>query len=287
MPLPNFLIVGTPKAGTTAIYNYLNQHPQIYLPSFKEPHFFSFEGESKPHWGINTLEEYSQLFEGVSHEKAIGEASTWYLYSQTAAQRIKHHIPDVKLIAILRNPVDRAYSSWGFRVQSSWEPITDFKKAIEAQRTKNRSGWDFDYLNVGFYYIQLKRYFDLFSRDQIRVYLYEDFKKDAMAVIQDIFAFINVEDSFKPNISVQHNVTKMTTNQWLNKFLSRQSGVKSLVKELVPSVIKEQLSTQVRTANQFKLPPLSSVVRQEILEMYKDDISNLEKLLERDLSTWL
>ncbi|MDY7020400.1 MAG: sulfotransferase, partial [Cyanobacteriota bacterium] len=89
MRMPNFLMLGTPKAGTTAIYNYLKQHPQIYMPPFKEPHFFSFEGEQKPHWGIQTLEDYQALFQEATSEQIIGEASTWYLYSQTAAERIR------------------------------------------------------------------------------------------------------------------------------------------------------------------------------------------------------
>ena len=130
MVLPNFLIIGAAKSGTTSLYSYLNQHPQVYFSPFKEPRFFALEGKEVNYQGpsqvvnqkaINTIDEYEKLFAGVTDEVAIGEASTLYLYSPEAPAKIKQYIPQVKLIAILRNPIDRAYSGYCHLVRDGYE----------------------------------------------------------------------------------------------------------------------------------------------------------------------
>ncbi|MEQ8381958.1 MAG: sulfotransferase domain-containing protein [Coleofasciculus sp. A1-SPW-01] len=287
--LPNFIIIGAPKCGTTAIFNYLNQHPQIYMPSCKEPHFFSFEGENKPHWGIPNLEAYGTLFEGVTDEIAIGEASTWYLYSKTASERIQYHLPEAKLIAILRNPVERAYSSWAFRVQCGWESITNFEQALQAEQSRicdNRE-WDFHYLQSGFYYTQIKRYFDLFPREQIKIYLHEDLKADPVGLLQDIFQFLNIDSNFVPDVSVKHNITSSPRNNYLKLFLARKSRLKSIVKSIIPNKLRQNVVVQLRQYNRVKPSPLLPDIRQRFSQVCKEDILKLENLIERDLSNWL
>lgn len=289
MIMPNFLILGTPKAGTTSIYNYLNQHPQIYLPSFKEPHFFSYEGEKKPQWGIKSLEAYSLLFDGVTRETAIGEASTWYLYSHTAAKQIRDRLPKAKLIAILRNPMERAYSSWAFRVQCGWESIANFEQAIqaEASRRSNNWEWDFHYLQAGFYYKQIKRYYDLFPKEQVRVYLYEDLKANPTGLLQIIYQFLNVDDTFTPDISIKHNTTSLPRFDFLNLFLTQKSKTKDFFKTLLPYRFRQTLASQLRQENQVKISPLTLDLRQQLLSLYREDIFKLEDLLNQDLSKWL
>jgi hypothetical protein len=289
MILPNFIIVGAPKCGTTAIFNYLKQHPQIYMPSCKEPHFFSFEGENKPHWGIPNLEAYSSLFEGVTDEIAIGEASTWYLYSQTAAERIRYHIPEAKLIAILRNPVERAYSSWAFRVQCGWESITNFERTLQAEQSRisDNFEWDFHYLQTGFYYNQVKRYFDLFPRERIKIYLHEDLKADPVGLLQDLFKFLNIDINFVPDVSVKHNITSSPRNNYLNLLLARKSRLKSVVKSIITNNLRQKLVGKIRQYNRVKPFPLSPEIKQRFSQVYKEDILKLENLIERDLSSWL
>ena len=146
MSMPNFLIIGAAKSGTTSLYAYLEQHPQAYLSPKKEPEFFSYEGrevdfngpkgEEQANHGIKqhitaNIEEYRALFRGASDEKAIGEASTMYLYSPQAPSRIKHYIPKVKLIAIFRNPVDRAYSTFSYLTLQGREPLSEFSQALQ------------------------------------------------------------------------------------------------------------------------------------------------------------
>jgi hypothetical protein len=289
MVLPNFLIIGTPKAGTTAVYKYLDRHPEIYFSSIKEPHFFSFIGEQKPHWGVKTLAEYEQLFAEVKNEKAIGEASTWYLYSQTAAEQIKQHIPHAKLIIMLRNPIDRAYSSWAFRVQCGWESIANFERALamESDRIKNNYEWDFHYLQSGFYAEQIGRYLKLFSRNQIHICLYEDFRSNPSAAIHNIFNFLEVDCTFKPDTSVKHNVTYLPKNTLVNSLFSNRSNLKRSIKALIPESLRNLVITKIRQNNQLQLPPLSPQIKQQYISLYREDILKTAKLIDRDISQWL
>jgi len=155
MNMPNFLIIGAPKSGTTSLAQYLGQHPEVYISPKKEPYFFAFENEQVDFLGpgiqgkdhiINSavvvdLEEYRRLFQGVSNEVAIGEASTLYLSFPKAAERIKYHIPDVKLIAILRDPADRAYSGFMHSLRDNCEPIADFAQALAAEEERIKLNW--------------------------------------------------------------------------------------------------------------------------------------------------
>ena len=152
MTMPNFLIIGAVKAGTTSLHDWLSQHPQIYMSSIKELNFFAFEGDNLEVFkgkfnkeylaGFETtLQGYRKHFQGVTNEIAIGESSPTYLYHPKAPERIQHYIPDVKLIAILRNPVERAYSNYLHTIRDSIEPFTDFAQALEEEESRIQDGW--------------------------------------------------------------------------------------------------------------------------------------------------
>ena len=145
MTMPNFFIVGAQKAGTTSLYHYLNQHPQVYMSPIKEPFFFDHElsaggqvvrrefgGRRQPPRFAN-IEEYSALFDGVGDEKAIGEATPLYIYAPGTPERIERYVPGAKSIALLRHPADRAYSAFLYAVRIGAEPLTDFAQALRAE----------------------------------------------------------------------------------------------------------------------------------------------------------
>jgi Sulfotransferase family len=171
MTMPNFLIIGAGKAGTSSLYQYLKQHPQIYMSPIKETNFFALEGQdlnfADPRdrinkYSITKIEDYYAQFEAVSNETAIGEASPLYLYEPKAPEQIQHYIPDVKLIAILRNPVDRAYASFLYLHREQRESLEYFSEALDAEpsRIQNNYPWIWHYKNLGFYAEQLQRYFE-------------------------------------------------------------------------------------------------------------------------------
>lgn len=298
MVMPNFLILGAANSGTTSLYDYLKQHPDIYMPEVKEPRFFAFEDEALKFCGpgdehrnansVTRLDEYRALFSGVTKEKAIGEASPPYLYIPKAAERIRHHIPNAKLIAILRNPADRAFSNFMHQRAIGYEPLADFSMAIEDEETRIKNNWSFiwHYRARGYYYKQIKRFMDIFPHENIRIYLYEDFSENNVALIQDIFRFLGVDDTFCPNVSIQHNPTGEPKSQFFMRFLRDPGLAKAIAKRLLPYSLRANLKSRLlarNTAGQAMPPDF----RRKLLEDYRPDIAKLEKLLDRDLSVWL
>jgi len=196
---PNFFVIGAAKSGTTSLYNYLAQHPDIYMSPVKEPNYFSFLGEppnfsgppantdnsffrdrlrrEKYEFSVTSLRDYEQLFSGVRGETAIGESSVSYLYFPAVANRIKERVPSAKLIVILRNPVSRAYSKYQQFRRDASEPLVSFAEALAAEPGRIRKNWSptWFYADRGFYYRQLRTYYELFERNQIHISLYEDF----------------------------------------------------------------------------------------------------------------
>jgi len=299
MTTPNFLIVGAAKAGTTSLYYYLRQHPQIYMSPAKEPSFFAFEGEKLdfPAGTISKdflaqlktdIESYCELFKGVSREIAIGEASAIYLYNPKAPERIKHYIPTVKLIAILRNPVERAYSDFLHHIREGNEPLMDFAQAIQEEeaRIRNNWGWGFHYVQKGFYFTQLRRYFEKFNQNQIKVYLYEDLEDNPIAVLQDIFHFLGVDETFIPDTSLRYNVTGIPRSRLLHRFLIKPNFIKAPFKPLFPEKLRKRMVMYLKNRNLVK-PPLPPRVRNWLIRLYRDDILRLQDLIQRDLSQWL
>jgi hypothetical protein len=300
--MPNFLIIGAPKSGTTSLAQYLGQHPEIYISPQKEPYFFAFENEQVDFLGpgiqgkdhiINNavvvdLEEYRRLFQGVSDEVAIGEASTLYLAFPKAAERIKHHIPDVKLIAILRNPADRAYSAFMHALRDNYESITDFSSALAAEEERIKLNWGplWRYQDQGFYYRQLKQFFDLFDSHQIKIYLYEDLVNNRSGLLRDVFDFIGVDENFIPDTSAKYNVTGIPKNKLLHELLSKPNLLRTSVKTIIPQGFRKKLAINLKNANLAK-PELPQEIRQQLIEIYREDILELQKLIQRDLTTWL
>jgi len=300
MTMPNFLIIGTAKAGTTSLYHYLKQHPEIYMSPKKEPRFFAFEGRQPDFKGpgdqihINTttitgIDDYKSLFSNAKREKAIGEASVIYLYySEAASVCIKHYIPDAKLIAILRDPVDRAFSAFTHLVRDGHERLTDFERAIEEEDRRVRDNWTpmWHYTRRGLYYDQLRRYFQLFDRERIGVWIYEDFKSDPFALLGEIFRFLEVDDSFTPDTSLRYNPSGIPKNRPLQTTLARLSRLKPYLNPRL-SDAATRIATKVRRWNMDAPPQLSLQSRARLIEIFRPDIEKLQELIGRDFSAWL
>ena len=293
--LPNFLIIGADKSGTTSIYSYLDQHPEIFMSPIKEPNFFFVENKYEE-WQyplyskelsknfIWTLEDYLKLFDGVKKEKAFGEASPTYLNSADAAKNIKRHIPNAKLIAILRNNADRIFSTYTMFVRLGHEKRA-FEDALHDEIEKKATSRL--YINHGYYFDRVNLYFNEFNRDQLRIYLYEDLKNRQMWLLEDMFKFIGVDHTFEPDISKAHNVTpKMAVNSKMSTLLEGQNTIISNLKSYLPSKLKKVLKTYIYKKF-YKKPQLSEDTRKKLVEIYREDIINLQTLIRRDLSPWL
>jgi hypothetical protein len=307
MTLPNFLVIGAQKAGTTSLYHYLAQHPQVYMSPIKEPCFFNHEidpdgkvveeGFGNPGQRtsrISHIEEYRALFRGVNNETAIGEASPPYIYVPGTAERIKRYVPEARVIAVLRNPADRAYSAFLHAVRIGKEPLTDFVRALLEEETRVRENWHytFHYRSRGFYYAQLRRYYRVFGWERVGIWLYEDLRKDPVGVAQGIFRFLGVDDTFVPNTSSKHNVSGVPKGETARATIRAMDTLASAFLETFTSESKiYPLLSKVRHRVQSRIvtkpPALDSKTRAELTDSYREDILKLQELIGKDLSAWL
>lgn len=284
--MPNFLIIGAQKSGTTSLYYYLSQHPDIFMVPDKELHYFTYL-DDEDHKYYLTEEGYLSHFQDGAGFKAVGEASPSYLYSKAAPSRIKAFNPNMRLIAILRNPVDRAYSNYLHNLRRGTEPVDDFMKAIQLEAERIKDGWDFSfhYAAKGFYHEQLQRYYDVFDRDQLKVVLLDDLRKNPLETMRQLFAFLQVDTNFQPDLSARHNTAGIAKNKviggWLNR-LQRSSAVNRVIKVLVPYKLREKLKRSIYTT-----PPMPEKAKETLYEVFQDDVTRLQTLINRDLSDWL
>lgn len=295
--LPNFLIIGAFKSGTNSLYHYLEPHPQIFMCPAKEPSFFAFEGQEIMDnvWAkkniITQFDEYKKLFSGVKDEAAIGEASPFYLVSSQAPERIKHYLPNAKLIAILRNPVDRAYSQWQMEYRQGTEKIDNFAQAVQVKQTGSDGTERQRFVYGGKYFSLLRRFYDLFDRSQISVLLFDNLLKDRIGLLKKIYNFLNVDPTFiAENISVRYNEGGLPRNMVSGFFTQKIYPHLSELKTVLPQGVQERATALSRTLKKkllVKPPDLSPELRSELSDLFKEDILLLQDLIQEDLSIWL
>ena len=292
--LPNFLIIGASKCGTTALYYYLKQHPEISFSDLKEPKYFSSVNESFPHNGIGdrsvdryaikSLTEYKALFADIEN-KRVGEASpdTLYFFDKTASH-IKETLGDVPIVIMLRNPVKRAFSAFMYLKRDSREKL-NFRDGLLAENKRLKDNWDFiwGYKKCGLYYNQVKSFTDNFSN--VKVVLQEDLKNDTSATLEDIYSFLEVDEKFKTDVSIKHNESGMPNNIFSNFLLSRNNIFSTVIRELMKRFIPRDLLEKVASKS---LERMSILEKDEIAlkPYFFNDICKLENLINKDLSSW-
>jgi hypothetical protein len=266
------------------------------MPNVKEPMFFNNYKQNRKHYvlgrkakKIKTMQQYQLLFNDVKSEKAIGEASPSYIYNSLAPILIKEEIPDVKIITILRQPISRAYSNFLHTRRSGREPIEKFEDALKEEKIRMQNNWSpmYFYKDKGFYYKQLKRYFEIFHKESIKVLLFEEVVKDPVRVSKEIFKFLEVDDNFIPNIKYKTNVsgTPKGLFGWIIKKLRFYNLIPNIqFSKFLPDFLLNMIFNTVYS----KPEKLDEVLKKELTrKFYKKDILKLEKLIEKNLSHWL
>ncbi len=294
MPYPNFILFGASKSGTTSLYKYLEQHPQVFMSAVKEPGFFSNLGRTPhiPPEQQNTtlstyysLDAYLKLFEGAEGRTAIGEASSFYYLYPQAAEAIKEHIPNVKLLAILREPIERAYSDFVHQRQLGKERQTEFAKV--AGQEMNNEPIPRNYLVHSLYHKCLQPYFELFPREQIRIYLMEDLTSRPDWMFRDVFSFLGVDPAFLPDTSHRHNPTTVAKYEWIEELITTSNPIKNCLAPLIPRQSKlRDLVRKIRWRNRYK-PGFDPRLRKQLVGYFREDVLQLQHLLQRDLSGWM
>ena len=300
---PNLFIVGQPKSGTTALHQFLGQHPEIYMSSIKEPHFFcsDFHLESDRAYGkqrffdFRSESAYMQLFARAKNVKIAGESSTNYLYSQVAAEKIHNFNPDAKIIIVLREPAKFLYSLHSHYVKFTEENEPDFLTALalETERKQEKatsprvtSPSYLYYSQRVKYYQQIKRYCDRFDSDQIKIVIFEEFKSDNERVFREILEFLGVDSSFTPEyaaINVNKEVKFKAVNNLVNSPL-----VKSISKNLLSQEFNDFVRDNIVEKflwHQAAKTQMPEEIELKLMQQYLPEVNTTSELLNLDLVT--
>ena len=284
---PNFLVVGAAKAGTTSLHEFLGQHPQIFMSANKEPHYFVHG------YGVKEWDQYLALFEGVTTQKAVGESSTLYLCCEESAEWIKSTLGEIKIIIILREPARRAFSLYGWMVREGYEDAETFAEALRREPArlaapefrKNSLQFFLDYLyfQTGLYSGQVRRFLEIFGREHVKIFLFEDFTKRPLEVCREIFQFLGVDDQFTPRVSVQNEGRMPRSISVQHALRSHRLGL-----QFVPRPWRRRLARKLMRLNLRwgKKPELDRPAYEELRGRYADDVRALETLLNLDLARW-
>jgi len=284
----DFFIVGAPKAGTTSLYHYLNEHLEVEMSSQKEPDYFSDDAlqEQGMYYGknrIDTLDKYNNLFVNPQ-AKLRGEGSVSYFFYYDVPNKIKKYNPDSKIIIMLRNPIDRAFSHYlmDYRLGLVSESFEDIVK--KNSNHKYAHLFYQQYIQVGEYANQLKRYLNVFNRENILLIDYEDFKKDVAGVVNKTYLFLGVNDDFQPNLNKKHNTYSMPKNRIIRYIYSFVP-----LRNLLTSIFSKEMikSTRNFLFKSDKKPIMQVETRLFLKKHFEKDVNELSELLNKDYTKWI
>lgn len=304
--LPTFIVAGAPNAGTTSLYGYLAQHPAIYMSPVKEPTFFGatdllarprvraerdrMHAEAERYLGAGAppgarlwvfdWDQYVALFQGAGTRPAVGEASVSYLWLPSAARAIRARLPEARLVFILRDPTERLFTR--YLATPARERRRSFREQFQAAQDPD-DPWSLNPI-VGQYGTHLRRFFDLFPREQIRVHLYEDYRADARRVVRDVLQFVGVDPEYPLDLSAREHETWVPRAPLLDAVRRKLFGDRSPAR-LLPDRARGLLRGLYRR-------PAGEVVmnaddRKLVVQYYRDEILRTASLVERDLASWL
>lgn len=298
--LPNFYIAGGARCGSTSLFAYCKAHPQIFMAQIKEPNFFSYGYGKVPYAGpgrsrvyatsVKKLDTYVALFNGAGQAHAVGEASINYMLHPEACLGIRAMTPEARLIFSLRQPVDRAWSSFQRSRHEGTESEPDFLTAWKDDDRRRAAGhWSNIHRYKSLYGRHLRVWFETFPREQIKVILFDDLKADPKAVMRDVYAFLGVDPDFEPDTSVVHNQSGDIANPVLRKLWLGTAGLRAALVPLIPLTWRGRLFPMI-ARNQNVRPPkekLGRELREMLTAELREDILTLQNLIDRDLSMWL
>lgn len=301
MALPDVLVIGAPKAGTTALHAALARHPEMYMSPVKEPKFFLTDGPPPTRGGpgdaqtyrehVWRREDYEALFAAAPEGTLRGESTPFYLFDRDAQLRIRRAIPDVKMIALLRDPVERAHSNWTHLWSAGLEPIDNVVDACAAEPERATAGWAafWRYAELGRYGEQLQHLYKVFPREQVLVLRYRRIHEEPAATLDEICAFLGVRTGLIDTIPWE-NVTNHVADSPSSRALRHLLRAGARVGEHVPSPVRRAARGPLLAAlHRERRPrqPLTWDDRKRLIPYFADDIDLLEEITGADFGDWL
>jgi len=288
----NFFIIGAQKSATTSLYNYLSEHPDIFMPQVKENHFFVDDRIYKK--GIAHFHKY---YKSYSNEKLIGGAYVHMLSSKEAPERVYHYNPDAKFLIMLRNPIDRAYSAYHFAIKNGWEsPTTAFMDTIQMEQQRLHGSLtertDLSYFYVGLYSLHLSNWFKYFPKDRFLILFDSDFFSDTHKEVKKVLQFLSVADSYNINTNKVYNKSGDVRFKKLHHFLrNKDSKIRQGIGKFLPFGLKSFYRRQILSSidkfnkieKEYKPLPLSD--KERLFKYFEEDLKNLSALVGKDVYT--
>lgn len=312
---PNFFMVGVVKGGTTSLHHYLAMHPEVYMSPVKETNYYSRKDIDTSKFAkayahdvnvdlkgflasdmketihiahVTEEEDYNNLFKNVKNEIAIGEASNSYILYKNAPKLIFEDYPHAKIIVMLRNPIERAFSQYVMNLRLGKTLVKDFIEEIEQDAATKNTGWgaNHQYLYIGNYYEQVKRYLDIFPEEQLLICWYNEYKANSEKVVKSIYKFLGVDENFGVDTSEKLNTAGVPKFGKLN-YLINQFGIISWAKRNFPRSWRASFKKLMYTDDKGQIPEITSKEKAYLINYYKEDILKLQELLGKDLNHWL
>lgn len=285
----NIMIAGTQKAATSSLQRYMGEHPDVITHPALEFTYFVLEDE----WKQGYEKRYRHQFgDHIDNSKKIMAKNVGIMYFEHALQHLKEHNPNVKIIIVLRNPVDRAYSAYWYARWRGHETVESFDEALHADPSRADtfvSRGIIDYLGRGEYAKQLDMVYKYFDKSQVLIIFQEDMKKDMKNIMKRVFEFSGLDSSFVPNLEKKYNESSRSIFPKISRWLrSENSPIKSILKSVISPRLLTKAKYKVSSLNSalYSPPPMNPKTRQYLIDYYKPHNEKLEKIVGRDLSSW-
>lgn len=282
MRKPNFFIVGAPRCGTASLYSYLKQHPEVWVSVVKEPHFFGSDLTVQPHT-VREEELYLELFAGAGDRPRLGEASVWYLSSERAPYEIRAYAPDAKILILLREPAQMAYSLYSLYARTGNEDLPTFEEALAAEPERRQGGRvppgayfpeGLLYTHHARYAEKVARYFEVFGRENVHCIVFDDFVRDTAGAYRRTLEFLGVDPSFDAELDPRKASQKV-----------RMLAIRQL-RNASPEVTRRLRLEEMKKHDGGPREPLAPELAARLRSLFADDVARLGRLLDRDLSAW-
>jgi hypothetical protein len=293
--LPNFLIVGAEKCGTTSLYQYLKQHPDVYLPAKKELHYFAYDdigkiardpgGQSVLTHACATREEYESYYRGIGAYAAVGEVSPSYFYFSQTSERLQSELDDPRIIIMLRDPVKKAHSQYMHLVRDNREHLSFFD-ALMAEEQRIEAAWGplWRYTESSLYSSRVAKYLQVFGKDRVKIGFFEDLLKSPKTVVNDLFEFIGVAPDGSIDTSRVYNKSGRPRSRLLADFLAKPNPVTTAARRWVPEHLRDRIRHAMLDLNTGRKDAIDDRSRAYLRQRFAGDVRELEQILGKRLN---
>ncbi len=291
--LPNFVVAGAAKSGTTSLYHYLRQHPQVYLPERKELHYFTYDRMRENSRGPGdadvlshfcaTREDYEAHYAGAA-SPAVGDVSpSYFYYDEVACERIQRELGDVRIVILLRDPIQKAFSQFMHLVRDNRETM-DFHDAILAEPERARRGYAalWRYVESSLYADRLERFLRAFGPDRVWVELFRDFVQSPERVVRELFEFLEVDPDFRPQMSRVYNRSGHPRSKLVANLVARRNPLSMVARRVLPKSVTEPVRTLLLRANTGAKDEIPEAALQHLRSRFLDDVERVKRILGRD-----